>query len=122
MLIVALAAAGAIGAIGRHAITGAAGAGPGRRAAAVLAINVIGSAVLGAVVGLTRAHGLGRDAVVVIGAGLCGGFTTLSAFAFLTVLLGRGDAASRRSAARYAVSALVLPPLAAGLALAVASA
>lgn len=122
MLITALALAGALGAVARHAVTDAVGSAPERRAIAVLVINVAGSALLGAVVGLARAHGLGPDAVVIVGAGLCGGFTTFSAYAHLTVLLARAADEVRGVALRTAVAGLVLPPLVAGIAFAAASA
>ena len=123
MLIAALALAGALGAVARHAVTDAAGSAPERRAVAVLVINVAGSALLGAVVGLARAHGLGPDAVVIVGAGLCGGFTTFSAYTHLTVLLvGGGGDELRGVALRTAVAGLVISPLVAGIAFAAASA
>lgn len=51
----------------------------GRFPFATLAINIIGSFVLGVVSALaTRTTMLNRDLTVFLGAGLCGGFTTFS--------------------------------------------
>ena len=69
---------------------------------ATLAINVVGSFLLGLLVGLE----VGGDAMALLGTGFCGGFTTYSAFAVQTHRLG-----AVRGAA-YAV-ATVLPALAA---------
>jgi CrcB protein len=50
-------------------------------------INVLGSLLLGLVVGLSRHHGLDAQVVDVVGAGFCGGFTTLSTWAWESIAL-----------------------------------
>ena len=52
-----------------------------------LVVNVSGSFVLGLVVGLTAHHGLGTSTGAVLGAGLTGGYTTLSTWAWETLAL-----------------------------------
>ena len=43
-----------------------------------LLVNVAGSFVLGVLTGLAQEHGLGTNALLVIGAGFCGSLTTFS--------------------------------------------
>jgi CrcB protein len=50
-----------------------------------LVVNVTGSFVLGLTVGLAMHHGLSARTATVLGAGLAGGYTTLSTFAWETV-------------------------------------
>jgi CrcB protein len=52
-----------------------------------LAVNLVGSFVLGALTGASVAHGLPRDVVLLLGTGLCGGLTTFSTFGYETVRL-----------------------------------
>ncbi|MDP9432131.1 MAG: fluoride efflux transporter CrcB [Actinomycetota bacterium] len=52
-----------------------------------LAVNVTGSLVLGIVTGGTALGALPASALATVGAGLCGSFTTYSAFAYQTVQL-----------------------------------
>lgn len=85
-----VAAAGAVGAGARMALTRAAD----RRHRSpfpwsILVVNVVGAFVLGAVAGAAGAGSLDLRAATVLGAGMCGGFTTFSTFALDTVALGR---------------------------------
>ena len=50
-------------------------------------INVGGALVLGAVTGAASAHGVPRDAVLLLGTGMCGALTTFSTFGFETTRL-----------------------------------
>ena len=50
----------------------------------ILAINVLGSFLLGALLAGTRSSGLHDEWVALAGTGFCGGFTTFSTFAFET--------------------------------------
>lgn len=50
-------------------------------------VNVSGALLLGLVVGLGAHHGLGERAVTIVGAGFAGGYTTLSTWAWATLVL-----------------------------------
>ena len=51
----------------------------------VLIVNVAGSALGGAVVGLAMRHAIGEDARLVLLGGLCGGLTTFSTLSVETI-------------------------------------
>ncbi|MCX6141353.1 MAG: fluoride efflux transporter CrcB [Candidatus Kapabacteria bacterium] len=54
-------------------------------------VNVLGSFILGGIVGATSLPSpLSRNATLLLGTGLCGGFTTYSAFAIESVSLFEG--------------------------------
>lgn len=54
-----------------------------------LAVNLVGSFALGALLGLAEERAIDAEMVEVVGTGLLGGFTTFSAFAVDTIRLGR---------------------------------
>jgi CrcB protein len=54
---------------------------------AILAVNVIASFVLGAVVGWVMARSMGDEVRLLIGVGFCGGLSTFSSFSYDTVVL-----------------------------------
>lgn len=55
-------------------------------------VNMLGSLLLGLMVGLSTHHGLGAVALDVVGAGFAGGFTTLSTWAWESIELAEtGD-------------------------------
>jgi fluoride exporter len=56
-------------------------------------INITGSFVLGLLTGLAAHHGLPSQVVVVVGTGVCGGYTTFSTFSFESVRLMEDGAA-----------------------------
>lgn len=72
---------------------------------ATLAINVAGSALLGALAAWLPARAAHPAMVAGLTTGLCGGFTTMSTFALESVQLWQGGAPGR--AAAYAVTSLV---------------
>lgn len=60
-----------------------------------LVVNVAGSLLLGALVGLSLYRDLGDTAMLVAGTGFCGAFTTFSTFSYETVrLVEQGDLAA----------------------------
>ena len=50
-------------------------------------INITGSFVLGLLTGLSTHHGLPQGAMVTLGTGVCGGYTTFSTFSFESLRL-----------------------------------
>jgi len=105
-------AGGAVGAVLRYWV--------GRRVsveafpAATLVVNVVGSFVLGLVTFL----GAGEGAMLLVGVGACGAFTTFSSFAFETVRLY--ETGRRGRALLNALGNLLVSSLAVGLAWALA--
>ena len=74
MLVLLVGAAGAAGVLARYGLTQALGSGAAPWS--VLAINVLGSFLLGLLAGF----GVGEDARAIAGVGFLGGFTTFSTF------------------------------------------
>lgn len=107
---------GALGAVARHALyerVDNTTAIP----RATLTVNVLGSLVLGFATGLGAAGVLGGDALLFVGTGACGAFTTFSTFAFETV--DRQTRSTRIAAANaFGTLALALAAAALGYALA----
>jgi fluoride exporter len=60
---------------------------PGSFPLGILVVNVLGSFAFGLLFGAARMGMLAPDAVAVLGTGLCGSFTTYSAFAYDTASL-----------------------------------
>jgi CrcB protein len=111
---VAVAVGGAIGSVGRFWLTTVMTALTGPRFPwGTLLINVLGSGVIGLVAGLTLTParvGMHPDVRIFLMTGVCGGFTTFSAFSLQTLeLLQSGDVVP---AFGYAVGSVVLCVLA----------
>jgi fluoride exporter len=70
-----------------------------------LLINLLGSGVLGLLIGLASGPGLPNGVLVAAGTGWCGAFTTYSTFGFEAVQLGR-DGLPLRAIGYVAVSVL----------------
>lgn len=92
----AVAAGGAIGSVARFWLTGAVAALTGPRFPwGTLLINISGSFVIGLVAGITLTParvGMHPDARIFLMTGICGGFTTFSAFSLQTIeLIQTGD-------------------------------
>jgi CrcB protein len=81
-------------------------------------VNVSGSLLLGLAVGLGTHHGLADRTVTVVGAGFAGGYTTLSTWAWVTLVLA--EEREVRAALLNAVGSIAvgLAAAAAGLGLA----
>jgi CrcB protein len=105
-----VAVGGAIGSVGRFWLTGVMTALTGPRFPwGTLLINVIGSFVIGLVAGITLTParvGIHPDVRIFLMTGICGGFTTFSAFSLQTLeLLQGGDTLP---ALGYAISSVIL--------------
>jgi CrcB protein len=92
----AVAAGGALGSLARFWMTGAVASLTGSRFPwGTLLINILGSFVIGGVAGLTLTParmGMHPDARIFLMVGICGGFTTFSAFSLQTLeLIQTGD-------------------------------
>ena len=109
MTVLALALAGGLGSALRFLFT------TRWRERGTLAVNLVGSAVLGALVGAEA----GRDVLLVAGVGFCGGLTTFSTYAVEVVGLA---ATSRRHALGYALGTVAACVGVAAVASAIASA
>jgi CrcB protein len=77
-------AAGAVGAVLRFLTSRAFAARP---IGAVLVVNVVGSAIGGAVLGLAQAGSVSGDIRLILLTGFCGGLTTFSTFSVETIQL-----------------------------------
>jgi fluoride exporter len=89
-LALAVLVAGAVGAVARQLMNDAIA----HRVRAdfpfgILIVNLLGSFALGLLTGLATYHGLSADALLVLGAGICGGFTTWSTSIWETLHLLR---------------------------------
>ena len=107
---IAVAAGGALGSMARFWLTGAMTALTGPRFPwGTLLINVVGSFVIGLVGGLTLTSariGMHPDIRIFLMTGICGGFTTFSAFSLQTLeLMQNGDVGPVLG---YAVCSVVL--------------
>ena len=105
-VLLAVAAGGALGALGRHAAGVLAPHRPGDFGWTVLVVNILGCALLGALVGSVEAgrlrHPMARP---FLGTGVLGGFTTFSAFTFDAHALA--DAGALPEALAYVVLTVV---------------
>jgi CrcB protein len=106
----AVAAGGALGSLARYWMTGAVAALTGARFPyGTLLINVLGSFVIGGVAGVTLTParmGMHPDVRIFLMVGICGGFTTFSAFSLQTLeLIQTGDVIP---AALYIAGSVVL--------------
>ncbi|HEX4367433.1 MAG TPA: fluoride efflux transporter CrcB [Rhodopila sp.] len=107
---IAVAAGGALGSMGRFWLAGVMAALTGPRFPwGTLLINILGSFVIGLVGGLTLTParvGIHPDIRIFLMTGVCGGFTTFSAFSLQTLeLLQSGDVVP---AFGYAIGSVVL--------------
>jgi CrcB protein len=108
-----VAAGGAAGSVARHLVGVAALGASAQFPWGTLAVNGVGSFVLGVVLGALPP---GSESRLLLGTGLCGGFTTFSAFSAEAVALAERGLVARAGA--YAAASVGLGVLAAALGLA----
>lgn len=112
MVVAAVGVGGAVGALGRYALSLAVPAAPGRFPWGTFTINLSGSAGLGFLLALVNeGFPRGRLARSLLGTGVVGAYTTFSTFVVEAVLLVRAGAAD--DAVAYVLGSLVAGLLAA---------
>ena len=87
LVVVGVLVAGAVGAVLRFALSRALPVRPGHLPGGILIVNVVGSAVAGALIGLAERAALDGDLRLVLVTGFCGGLTTFSTWTVETVEL-----------------------------------
>lgn len=90
LVVAAVVVAGAIGAMLRYALSRALPVRPGHLPGGILIVNVAGSAVAGALIGLAERAALDGDLQLVLVTGFCGGLTTFSTWSVETIELVDG--------------------------------
>jgi len=88
--VAAVLVAGAVGAVIRYALSRAYPVRPGHLPGGILIVNIVGSALAGAVLGLAERAAVGDDLRLIIVTGFCGGLTTFSTWTVETVELVDG--------------------------------
>ncbi len=87
IIVVAVLVAGAIGAVLRYALSRAFPVRPGHLPGGILIVNVVGSGVAGALIGLAERAALDADLRLILVTGFCGGLTTFSTWTVETIEL-----------------------------------
>jgi CrcB protein len=87
VVVVAVLVAGAVGAVLRYALSRAFPVRPGRLPGGILLVNVVGSGLAGALIGLAERAALDGDLRLILVTGFCGGLTTFSTWTVETIEL-----------------------------------
>lgn len=90
LVVAAVLGAGAVGAVLRYALSRAFPVRPGHLPGGILIVNVMGSALAGALIGLAERAALDADLRLVLVTGFCGGLTTFSTWSVETIELFDG--------------------------------
>lgn len=90
LVVAAVLGAGAVGAVLRYALSRAFPVRPGHLPGGILIVNVMGSALAGALIGLAERTALDTDLRLVLVTGFCGGLTTFSTWSVETIELFDG--------------------------------
>lgn len=90
LVVVAVLVAGAVGAVLRYALSRAFPVRPGHLPGGILIVNVVGSGLAGALIGLAERADLDGDLRLILVTGFCGGLTTFSAWTVETIELFDG--------------------------------
>ena len=106
LVVAAVLVAGAVGAVLRYALSRALPVRPGHLPGGILIVNVVGSALAGALIGLAERAALDGDLRLVLVTGFCGGLTTFSTWSVETIELV--DGGRWRAAILNVVMTLVL--------------
>ncbi len=77
-----------------------------------LVVNLLGSLLLGSLTGILAAEVISNDTALLLGTGVLGAFTTMSAFSVETVKMSGGDNTAMLG---YVLATIVLCPLLAAL-------
>ena len=90
LIVVAVLGAGALGAVLRYALSRALPVRPGHLPGGILIVNVAGSALAGALIGLAERAALDGDVRLILITGFCGGLTTFSTWSVEAIELLNG--------------------------------
>ncbi|WP_438853739.1 fluoride efflux transporter CrcB [Agromyces sp. M3QZ16-3] len=90
LVVAAVLVAGAVGAVIRYLLSKAYPVRPGHLPGGILVVNVVGSALAGAVIGLAERTAVSDDLRLVLVTGFCGGLTTFSTWCVETIELADG--------------------------------
>lgn len=90
LVVVGVLVAGAIGAVLRYALSRAFPVRPGHLPGGILIVNVLGSGLAGALIGLAERAELTGDLRLILVTGFCGGLTTFSTWSVETIELFDG--------------------------------
>lgn len=87
LIVVGVLVAGAVGAVLRYALSRAFPVRPGHLPGGILIVNVVGSGLAGAIIGIAERTALDGDLRLVLVTGFCGGLTTFSTWSVETIEL-----------------------------------
>ncbi|MDF2573965.1 MAG: hypothetical protein K0S05_877 [Agromyces sp.] len=87
LVVGAVLVAGSVGAVLRYALSRAFPVRPGHLPGGILIVNVLGSGVAGALIGLAERAELSGDLQLILVSGFCGGLTTFSTWTVETIEL-----------------------------------
>ncbi len=90
VVLIAVLGAGAVGAVVRYALSRVLPVRPGHLPGGILIVNVVGSALAGALIGLAERAALDGDLRLILITGFCGGLTTFSTWSVETIELLNG--------------------------------
>lgn len=90
LVVVSVLVAGATGAVLRYALSRAFPVRPGHLPGGILIVNVLGSGLAGALIGLAERAELTGDLRLILVTGFCGGLTTFSTWSVETIELFDG--------------------------------
>ncbi|MFC9916873.1 fluoride efflux transporter CrcB [Agromyces binzhouensis] len=90
LVVAAVLVAGAVGAVIRYLLSKAYPVRPGHLPGGILVVNLVGSGLAGAVIGLAERAAVSDDVRLVLVSGFCGGLTTFSTWCVETIELADG--------------------------------